>query len=96
VTGVRLFENEKAPSHIMLVDASHRIIALSDGLGIRSEKIAVTTNGAAQGCYQDLQGATISGPWLVRGDHPAGALSGAKGLGPRACACAGMPLSPSA
>jgi hypothetical protein len=44
----------------MLVDAGHRVIASSDGLGILSEKVAVTTNGAAQGCYQDSQGTTVA------------------------------------
>jgi hypothetical protein len=60
VTGVRMSDSEKARSRIMLVDAAHRIIASSDGLGILSEKVAVKTDGAAQGCYQDQQGTTVA------------------------------------
>jgi hypothetical protein len=53
-------DSEKARSRIMLVDAAHRIIASSDGLGILTEKVPMATNGAAQGCYQDPQGATVA------------------------------------
>ena len=60
VTGVRLSDSEKARSRIMLVDAGHRVIASSDGLGILSEKVSVATNGASQGCYQDAQGTTVA------------------------------------
>jgi len=53
VTGVRLTENERTRSRVLLVDAQRRVIAASDGLGILSETVALDTGGRDFGFYQD-------------------------------------------
>jgi Methyl-accepting chemotaxis protein (MCP) signalling domain len=60
VTGVRLSDEEKPRSRVLLVDAKHRIIAASDGHGALSEVIRLDTGGRPHGFGQDAAGATIA------------------------------------
>lgn len=60
VTGVRLSDDEKPRSRVLLVDARHRIIAASDGAGLLTETAAIATNGAQHGFYQSQDGAAVA------------------------------------
>src|SRR4051794_39363964 len=60
VAGVRLSEAERARSRALLVDARHRVIASSDGRGILTEVIELSTNGRSHGFYVDSKGQTIA------------------------------------
>jgi hypothetical protein len=60
VTGVRLREDEKRRSRVLLVDANHRIIAASDDIGVLSDEIKLATNKAASGFYVNTDGATVA------------------------------------
>lgn len=53
VEGVRLTDEQKARSRVMLVDAQRRVIASSDGRGVLSETIPLDTQGRASGFYLD-------------------------------------------
>src|SRR5256885_603648 len=60
VGGVRLSETERARTRALLVDARHRVIASSDGHGILSEVVDLSTNGRSNGFYQDGRGQTVA------------------------------------
>jgi hypothetical protein len=60
VEGVRLGEEERERTRVMLIDARGRVIAASDGQGVFSESVRLDANGAAQGYYQDSAGATVA------------------------------------
>jgi hypothetical protein len=60
VSGVRLTEEEKARSRVLLLDAGHRVIAASDGRGIFAETFPLETHGRYAGSYTDARGATIA------------------------------------
>ena len=60
VEGVRLGEDERERTRVLLIDARHRVIAASDGQGVLSELTRIETNGAAHGFYQDGTGATVA------------------------------------
>jgi hypothetical protein len=60
VTGVRLREDEKRRSRVLLVDANHRIIAASDDIGVLGDQIKLATNKAASGFYVNTDGATVA------------------------------------
>lgn len=47
VTGVRLAEDERAWTRVLLVDADHRVLAASDGRGLLSERIDMSGVGTA-------------------------------------------------
>jgi hypothetical protein len=51
VKGVRLTEDEAARTHCMIVDASCRIIAASDGRGVLTAKIPLATENRRSGTY---------------------------------------------
>ncbi|MGZ3306493.1 MAG: methyl-accepting chemotaxis protein [Asticcacaulis sp.] len=51
--GVRLLDNEKQTTRVMLVDGSGRIIAASDGRGLLSDRIELRTGGRTSGHYND-------------------------------------------
>jgi hypothetical protein len=52
VTGVGLSSEEKAQSRVMIVDASTRIIAASDGAGILQETYPLDCSGGDRGFYE--------------------------------------------
>ena len=60
VNGVRLTEDEKARTRVLLVDAQRRVIAASDGQGILSEKIQLETGGRSHGFYHDGRGNAVA------------------------------------
>jgi hypothetical protein len=51
VDGVRLTEGERARSRVLILDASHRVLAASDGKGVLTEKIALDVSAGPMGCY---------------------------------------------
>jgi hypothetical protein len=53
VDGVRLTDEERARSRVLLLDHNHRVLAASDGQGVLSETFALNTGGAAMGSYAD-------------------------------------------
>jgi hypothetical protein len=53
VRGVSLSQDERAASRVMLVDASHLIIAASDGQGVLAETYPLKTRGQERGYYLD-------------------------------------------
>ncbi|MGC7556567.1 chemotaxis protein, partial [Pandoraea pneumonica] len=54
VKGVRLSEDEWARTRCMIVDASFRVIASSDGQGVLGETFALRTDGKPAGFYTDV------------------------------------------
>ena len=60
VEGVRVGEQERDATRVMLIDADNRVIASSDGSGILSERIPLQTSGKRSGHYRDSNGATIA------------------------------------
>lgn len=60
VTGVRLADEEKPRSRVLLVDAGHRVIAASDGEGMLDETVSLQTGGAAHGVYAEPDGAIVA------------------------------------
>ncbi len=60
VKGVRLTEEEKSHSRVLLLDAQRRIIAASDGRGVFNETFPIETQGRHTGSYTDSQGATVA------------------------------------
>lgn len=61
VDGVRLSEDERPRTRVLLLDAAHRILAASDRRGVFSETIALRTGSdGARGTYQDDEGRTVS------------------------------------
>jgi hypothetical protein len=53
VEGVRLSDDEKSRSRVLLVDASHRVIASSDGRGVLSERLPLNAGDRSSGYYSD-------------------------------------------
>lgn len=53
VAGVRLGEDERAKTRVLLVDSHHRVIAASDGRGLLTERLALDTKGRESGHYVD-------------------------------------------
>ncbi len=49
--GVRLLDSEKATTRVLLVDASGRVIAASDGKGLLHDKVRLDTRGQISGHY---------------------------------------------
>jgi hypothetical protein len=60
VKGVRLSDEEWRRSRCMIVDASNRVIAASDGKGILSEHFPLQTGGKSSGFYRHADGTTVS------------------------------------
>jgi len=61
VDGVRLSEEERARTRVLLLDSAHRILAASDQRGLFSETIALHTGSdGARGTYEDGEGRTVS------------------------------------
>ncbi len=60
VEGVRLSAEERAHSRVMLVDASHRIIASSDGQGVLSERLSLKLDGQGSGYYIEPDGSLVA------------------------------------
>lgn len=53
VDGVRLTDEERARSRVMILDQNHRILAASDERGVLSEKVSLDTSRGAMGSYAD-------------------------------------------
>lgn len=60
VDGVRLTPEERERSRVLLLDASHRVIAASDRRGVLTETFALQTLGKSRGTYQDDAGNRVS------------------------------------
>ncbi len=60
VDGVRLTPEERERSRVLLLDASHRVIAASDRRGVLTETFALQTLGKSRGTYQDDGGNRVS------------------------------------
>jgi len=58
--GVRLSNDEKARSRVMLVDAAHRVIASSDGQGVLTERLALRLEGRQSGYYVEPNGSLVA------------------------------------
>lgn len=58
VSGVRVAPEDRARTRVLLVDASRRVIAASDGRGILSETVAVDPGGRASGVARGARGIT--------------------------------------
>lgn len=65
VDGVRLTEDERARSRVMLLDQNHRVLASSDGKGVLEETFKLDTTGGAMGSY--AEGARTVGYALTPG-----------------------------
>jgi methyl-accepting chemotaxis protein-like sensor len=60
VEGVRLTPEEQDRTRVLLLDASHRVIAASDGRGLLSETFPLQATGNPRGSYEDETGSTVS------------------------------------
>jgi hypothetical protein len=60
VDGVRLTPEERERTRVMLLDASHRVIASSDRKGLLAETFPLQAGGRERGTYQDRSGNTVS------------------------------------
>jgi hypothetical protein len=56
VEGVRLSNEERARTRVMLVDATGLVIAASDNSGLLSERVSIKTEGREQGHYVENSG----------------------------------------
>jgi hypothetical protein len=59
VSGVRLSDEDKARTRCLLVDATGRLIAASDGKGVLSEQLMLDTKGRRDGYYVTGNGRMI-------------------------------------
>ncbi|MBN9530664.1 MAG: methyl-accepting chemotaxis protein [Alphaproteobacteria bacterium] len=59
VKGVRLTPDEALRTRVLLLDAGFRVIAASDGQGILTEQVPLTTQGRKMGAYVDPTGCSI-------------------------------------
>lgn len=53
VDGVRLTDGERARSRVLILDASHRVLAASDGHGVLTERVALDVSAGPMGCYTE-------------------------------------------
>ena len=60
VNGVRLTEDERARSRVLILDRQHRVLAASDGRGVLSETLALEPSHGAMGTYADKNGAVVA------------------------------------
>lgn len=60
VEGVRLAEDERKRSRVLLVDAVGRVIAASDNQGILTQRIDLRSDGRAAGHYADAKGQLVA------------------------------------
>lgn len=60
VDGVRLTPEERDRTRVLLLDASHRVIASSDRSGLLSETFPLQTDGKSRGTYEDPHGNRVS------------------------------------
>jgi hypothetical protein len=58
VQGVRVGAADKA--RVLLVDSNFRVIAASDGQGLLTERVTLSTGGQRSGFYQDRSGALVA------------------------------------
>ena len=56
IAGLRLSEDERRRSRILLIDRNHRVIASSDQRGLLNEVFPLQTGGQASGSYHDSRG----------------------------------------
>ena len=60
VRGVRLTEEERHNTRVLLTDARGLVIAASDGRGVLSDKVELRTQGQMSGAYADNEGRFIA------------------------------------
>ena len=60
VDGVRIGDDEKAATRVLLTDANGRIIAASDGRGLLDEHFRLCTEGKPSGHYIDASGQMVA------------------------------------
>ena len=60
VEGVRIAQDDRARTRVVLVDAQRRILAASDGKGILSEILAADLNGRESGIVRDSRSGTVT------------------------------------
>ena len=60
VDGVRLSPDERKRTRVMLLDATNRIIASSDGQGVLRDRFPVQTKGEKSGVYTNASGTTVA------------------------------------
>jgi hypothetical protein len=60
VDGVRLSDEEKSRSRVLLVDASHRVIASSDGRGVLTERMQLNAGDRPSGYYTGSTGGLVA------------------------------------
>jgi hypothetical protein len=59
VAGVRLTDDERARSRVLILDRTFKILAASDGRGVLQETLPLQPRGKALGTYTDESGAII-------------------------------------
>ena len=60
VEGVRIAQEDRARTRVLLVDAQRRILAASDGKGVLGEILAVDLNGRERGVVRDPHTGTVT------------------------------------
>ena len=60
VRGVRLAPGERESTRVLIVDGDARVIAASDGQGILTERLELSTKGADSGFYHQADGQLVS------------------------------------
>jgi hypothetical protein len=60
VESVRLSDEQKARSRVMLLDAARRVIASSDGRGLLTETVTLDTQGRDSGFYHGSDGSLVA------------------------------------
>lgn len=60
VGGVRLSEEDARRTRVLILDASHRVLAASDGKGLLTETMPMETDGAAAGSTRDPAGRILA------------------------------------
>ncbi|MGW5960306.1 methyl-accepting chemotaxis protein [Methylorubrum thiocyanatum] len=60
VEGVRIAQEDRARTRVLLVDAQRRILAASDGKGVLGETLAVDLNGRERGVVRDPHTGTVT------------------------------------
>ena len=60
VEGVRIAQEDRARTRVLLVDAQSRILAASDGKGVLGETLAVDLNGRESGVVRDPRTGTVT------------------------------------
>ena len=57
---MRVSQQDRERTRVLLIDAERRVIAASDGKGLLSETVALDVRGRASGYYRDAKGTVIA------------------------------------